>query len=264
MNEEMFSFKEFENVRLKATYNIELGDRIIVPGETIVKFDKIQIAGFNEVSSRVSANGGYGNRARVFWDNTRELRLTFSQGVFSHDQFALLYNSRLLESGGNNFIDITERENLESDEEGKVTLKYTPSHEDLVFVYEAQTCTKITDFSIEENVITISEPFIDLVIDYSYTYTNGARLFKIGKRLINGFVELEGRTRIKDDTTGQVSTGLVVIPHLRLMSDLSIRLGKQASPIVGNFTGVGVPVGLRENTYVSEIYFLSDDIESDL
>lgn len=260
----MFSFKEFENVRLKATYNIELGDRIICPGETIVKFDKIQIAGFNEVSSRISANGGFGNRARVFWDNTRELRLTFSQGVFSYDQFALLYNARLIEAEGGNAFAITERELLESDEEGKVTLKYVPANNDLVFVYNAATGRKITDFSIDENVITITDPYIDLVIDYPYDYSNGVKLFRIGKRLINGFVELEGRTRIKDDTTGQVMTGLIKIPHLRLMSDLSIRLGNQANPIVGTFTGAGIPVGLRENTYVSEFYFLSDDIESDL
>jgi hypothetical protein len=39
------SFKDFESVRLKATYNIEIGDRTIVPGETIAYFDQIQIAG---------------------------------------------------------------------------------------------------------------------------------------------------------------------------------------------------------------------------
>ena len=48
------------------------------------------------------------------------------------------------------------------------------------------------------------------------------------------------------------------------MSDLSIRLGAQATPIVGNFVAEGTPVGSRGNTYVSEFFILGDDIESDL
>ena len=47
------------------------------------------------------------------------------------------------------------------------------------------------------------------------------------------------------------------------MSDLSIRLGAQANPVVGNFKAIGVPVGSRGNSYVSEFYFLSNDIDSD-
>ena len=75
---------------------------------------------------------------------------------------------------------------------------------------------------------------------------------------------LEGRTRIKDDVTGQVVTGIFKVPKLRLMSDLSIRLGPQASPVTGNFRAEGVPVGSKGNSYVSEFFILSDDIESDL
>lgn len=48
------------------------------------------------------------------------------------------------------------------------------------------------------------------------------------------------------------------------MSDLSIRLGTQASPITANFNAVGVPVGSRGDSYVSEFYLLGDDIDSDL
>jgi hypothetical protein len=48
---------------------------------------------------------------------------------------------------------------------------------------------------------------------------------KVGRRLIEGYLRLEGKTRLKDDNTGQVVTGLIVIPRLKLMSDLSMRLG---------------------------------------
>ena len=91
----------------------------------------------------------------------------------------------------------------------------------------------------------------------------GARQIQIGKRLFNGFVELEARTRVKDDITGQIVTGLFKIPKLKLMSDLSIRLGAQATPVVANFSAVGVPVSSRGNSSVAEFYILNNDIDSD-
>ena len=89
-------------------------------------------------------------------------------------------------------------------------------------------------------------------------------MYEIGRKFLNGFVELEGKTRIKDDTDGSVVTGLIRVPRLKLMSDLSITLGTQASPVVANFAAVGVPVGSRETARVCEFFFLSDDIDSDL
>lgn len=264
MEDSMFSFKEFEDVRLKATYNIEIGDRTIVPGETIVKFDKIAIAGLSEIVNRVSARGGYGNRSWVFWETTKEQRISFAQGVFSKEQLALLGNSKLIELKQNQYLSLTEREIVESNENGVVTLKKVPNDLNLVFVYNANTGEKISNFTLNENAITITTSFLDVIVDYTYDYTNGVKLFEIGRKFLNGFVELEGKTRIKDDTNGSVITGLIRVPRLKLMSDLSIMLGTQASPVVANFTAVGVPVGSRETARVCEFFFLSDDIDSDL
>ena len=61
-----------------------------------------------------------------------------------------------------------------------------------------------------------------------------------------------------------ITTGIIKIPKLKLMSGLSIRLGAQANPVVGNFSAVGVPVESRYNSYVMEIDFLNNDIDSDM
>lgn len=53
-----FGFKDFETVRLKATYNMKVGDRTFDPGEPIVTFESVQIARIAEEMTRVSANGG--------------------------------------------------------------------------------------------------------------------------------------------------------------------------------------------------------------
>jgi hypothetical protein len=96
--ENNLGFKDLYDVTLKATYNIEMGDRTINAGEVIAIFDKIQIAQFNEIKSFASANGGLHNGARIFWNDTKELKLSFSQGVFSSSQLSLLTNGKLLKA----------------------------------------------------------------------------------------------------------------------------------------------------------------------
>lgn len=256
---DLFSFKELEPCYLKATYPIEIGDRKIEKGEVLATFDKIQIGTLKEVKEFVTARGGFDNRAHVYWETTKELPLSFSQGVFSKTQLALLMNSKLLEVQKNEPIPILVSEELESNENGEFYLKEVPVR---LFLYEKKSGEKIP-FELDEKRVKIENPYIDVVAQYIYNYMEGASQIQLGKRLLTGFVELEARTRVKDDTTGQVVTGLFKIPKLKLVSDLSIRLGAQATPIVANFSAVGVPVGSKGNSYVGEFYILNNDIDSD-
>lgn len=256
----MFSFKDLEKVSLKATYNIEIGNRKIVPGETIAFFDRIQVATLDEEKAVVAATGGFDNRPHVFWETTKDLSLRFTQGVFSKEHFALLTNARLIEQT-NVPVLITEHEEKESNENGVITLKYAPVN---IFIYNKATGARITEYTLDGTTLTLTTSYLEVLIDYTFNYINSVLNYKIGKQLINGFVELEGRTRVKDDVTGQVVTGIIKIPKLKLLSELSVRLGEQANPVAGNFDAMGIPVGSRGSTYVSEFIMLGDDIESDL
>ena len=64
--------------------------------------------------------------------------------------------------------------------------------------------------------------------------------------------------------TGQVKTGIIKIPKLKLMSDLSIRLGKDAIPLVGKLSAIALPEGGKGSAKVMEIIFLDDDVDSDM
>jgi hypothetical protein len=66
-------------------------------------------------------------------------------------------------------------------------------------------------------------------VDYWYDYKNNFSTFCVGKSLTNGYLSLVGKMRVKDDT-GKVKTGIIKIPKLRLMSDLSMRVGSDAIP----------------------------------
>lgn len=261
MSESMMSFKELYDVHLKLTYPIEVGNRYFDEGETIAHFDKIQIAGLNQIKEVISANGGFDNRAHVFWENTKEIQLSFSQGVFSRLQFALMSNSKLLTTEQGEQVLITKTEEKETDKQGFIELSEVPVEK--VFVYKKETGERISPYLVEKNKLGFTVPFMEVIVTYQYEYGGAAEVVKIGHGLMKGYLELEGKTRVKDDITGQVVTGLIKIPKLKLMSDLSIRLGAQANPVVGNFKAIGVPVGSRGNSYVSEFYFLSNDIDSD-
>ena len=113
------SFKELYEVSLKTTYPIEIGQKLVEEGEIIAKFDKIQIANFSEIKNRATANGGYDARSLVFWEETKELQLSFVQGVFSKSQYALMNNAALFQGQPKEDLLIDKREYLESNESGE-------------------------------------------------------------------------------------------------------------------------------------------------
>lgn len=261
MIQDLGSFKELEQVHLKATQNIEVNGRIFQEGETIALFNKIQIAGLNELKDFVAARGGYDNRGHVFWETTKEVKLTFSQGVFSNIQFGILNNAKMIQLDNDEPLLITKVEELESDEVGNIHTSYEAI--DQIFVYNKATGEKLNWWKVSD-FLKINETFMNVIVKYRYNYTGGASIAKVGQRCLRGFLELEGKTRVKDDTSGLITTGIIKIPKLKLMSGLSMKLGTQANPVVGTFEGIGVPVESRHNSYVVEFDFLNNDIDSDM
>ena len=53
-------------------------------------------------------------------------------------------------------------------------------------------------------------------------------------------------------------------PKLRIMSDLSIRLGNRETPNLFNFNAMGEPVKGRYGSYVCDIQLLDTDIDADI
>jgi hypothetical protein len=107
-------------------------------------------------------------------------------------------------------------------------------------------------------------PYQTVIVDYWYEYINKFSTMVIGRPLTSGYLSLSGKTRVKDEITGQVKTGIINIPKLKLMSDLSMRLGADATPIVGTMDAVAIPVGNRGDKKIMEILFLEEDIDSDM
>lgn len=273
-----FSLKELYSFRLKATYPMKVAGTIIEPGEVIADFDEIQIANFQEVKSHIAARGGKYNEAQVVWNTTKELNIDFAQGVFSKTQLAIMHNSKYLEPVTIPHELIGERENVETNDEGKVWLKFIP-HCD-VYVYDEFTGIKFPrkedatqpfywqwNGGKEIQIIDEQNGLVEgrrLIIDYCFLYKDKTSTLRVGKEFTNGFLWAEGKTKVQDDKTGKIKTGIIRIPKLKLMSDLSIRVGEQANPLVGHFKATAYPTGNQGDKEVMRLIFLEDDIDSDI
>lgn len=257
-----FGLKELYQVIIRATYPIEVSGKTLEPGEIIAAFDKIQIGNVQEIKNSVAARGGWDNRGLVFWDSTREVRISFTQGIFSSTQFALMTNANLIKSQEDTELFLRQRDTVESDETGLISLSKMAL--DPIFVYQVSNGNKLAYEKIDDTTLKIENPFVDVYVDYSYKYENKHQIYTVGQTLTNGFLTLEGRTRVKDDITGQTHTGILYIPRLKLMSDLSMRLGHDAQPQIGRFDATALPTGERNNTAVMKVFFLDDDIDSDI
>lgn len=259
-----FGIKELYDVSLKCVYPIKINGRDYQENEPIIKFDKIQIGNLKENKLRTVASGGFGNSRLILWEETQELNFSLLQGVISKVGLALLSNSSLIQKVEGQEETIPYFEEVESNEEGIIYTKFVPIQDNTLFLYQKDTGEKITDFEIEENKISTKLKFTDFTIDYTFKYKQKSENLLIGHRLLNGYLRLEGKTRVVDDSDGHEKTGIIIIPQIRLMSDLSIQLGRDISmPTVYKFDLVGYPVGERGNKYVGKIIFLDSDIDSD-
>ena len=223
--EQSYGTKGLYSVVLKATYNIE--DLGIEEGEVVASFDDIQIGGLDELHRVISARGGYGNPGLVTWDVTRELNLNFSQGIFSKKQLQILLNSKNGEKENEEGI-ILSKEEKPSIENGKIKLTEQPVGK--VFIYFDDATKPV--------------------------------IIRVGDGSIKGYLSLEGKMRLKDDNDGHTYTGIIKIPKLKLMSGLSMRLGRNATPFVTDFTAVAYPVGGRGAQRVCDFYILPEDIDN--
>lgn len=256
-----FGLKELYEVTIRTTYPIEVSGRTLASGEVIAAFDKIQIANIQEVKNSVAARGGWDNRGLVYWDSTREVRISFTQGIFSKSQLTLMTAAKLVQSVNEPII-LTKRECVESDEDKVITLANEAVSP--IFVYEVSTGEKLTYTVVDSKHLAINTAFTDCIVDYSYQYIKKFKQLIIGQALTTGFLTFTGKTRVKDDITGQTHTGIFYVPKLKLTSDLSMRLGENAQPQIGRFDALAIPTGDRRNTEVMRLTLLEDDIDSDM
>lgn len=252
-----YGIKELYSVALKATFNMELNGTNFEKDEVIMRFDKILIAHVTEDKSSTQARGGVNNPTLIYWDNTRDVQFNCTQGVLSKSGLSILSNSKLVKKTKGEIVSVPIIGEEQEPENGIVKLKHKPNGTG--FIYDKETGEKLYG-GLTEQTYPINRP---IIADYHFNYENGTETLEIGNKLLNGYLRLEGKMRLKDDSDGHDKTALVTIPRIRITSSLIMRLGKNADPTVGDFNFIGYPVGDRGSQKVMSIQILNDDIDSD-
>lgn len=253
--------QELYNVTLKATCNMRTTYKDYITDEVVGRFDSLQVANLTESKKYTSARGGYGNDELVVWDDTQFVSLRFSQGIFSKEQLGIMMNSKLATIQPGEKILIPQFFSGVSDVEHMVELKHEPVGQ--LFIYDTQRNQRVTNYELNGKLLKLPYKFQEIQVDYYSEYDAGATTIVTGEPFVQGFLKLEGRTRLKDDKTGKTVTGLLTIPRLKLKSGLSMQLAQQGSPMVATFYGEGYPMGGRGHKVASTLTILNDDIDSD-
>lgn len=260
--EDNFGIKELYDVSLKATFPFTIGSKEFTENETIIRFNKIQIAPLTERKSRFSSRGGESNVRLIDWEDTTEVDFVLSEGVISKTGLALLSNS-ILEKNSIEKTIIPYSQELESDENGKIVTRYNIINDNTLFVYDKNTGEKIDIIEVKDNTILIASPYVSVIVDYTFLYLNNSESYFIGRRLLDGYLRLDGKIRLRDDEDGHIKTGIIEFPRVKLMSDLNMRLGSNVGPHVYRFNLVGLPFGYRKDKYVCKITILDTELPSE-
>lgn len=273
MFEQNFGHKELSELVLRAKDPMQFGDRYIESGEPVLYFDDITISALNEPNRPVFARGGFGNMPRVVWDNRDDVTFSLTDGVLSNIGMSIVFGANVLYKAKNSTMLIPKREGpLDIQGENYIYLEHWPSLEKKVFIfdYEAESIQKkvygklIRDIPDpfdsnktrpciqvfeDKNCQTPVKNTRSFVIDYYYEYRDEALTYEIMQERFNGLFTLEGKFYSKDENEGNKYLNILYMPKVRVVSNISLRLGERADPLVSTFNVIGLPetIGDKRN-----------------
>ena len=139
-----------------------------------------------------------------------------------------------------------------------------PSKTKYIFCYDVETGQRVRNFKFYNNRVFFERAYRKVLIDYTFTFKGEEiKTIEVGNRLFNNYLRLDAKFNAKNENSGEVSTGIIEIPKLKLSSSLSMRLGKDTNEaVVSDFYFVGYPDEniRREKQKVCSITFLDRDI----
>lgn len=297
--EEWAGIKEIYDVNIRVNQPVIFYGKKYEVNETILNFERAEIAQINEGKRRTVASGGFNNNLLIDWQFDKEVDFGITHGILSSTSLALLSNSVLNKKDK---ISVPYQEKLkmiEEDDKYYITLKYIPNHvqerlglqgnpeneptpmgrkewlplkplppskDKFLFCYDSQTGKKILNFDIVGNRIFFKAFHREIFVDYTFDYTENIVQLSVGNTLFNGFLNLTAKMTVKNYNTGEPSTAILSIPKLKLSSSILLRLGSALdSAAVSDFTFIGYPSEgrMKEDQTVCYFTFLSTELTGD-
>ena len=93
MQDAYFGIKELYEVVLKAKTPMRFGDRTLETGESILYFEKVNMAVLSEKNNVIMARGGWSNMPRVIWEDRSEVQFSLTEGVMNNTSMGILLST---------------------------------------------------------------------------------------------------------------------------------------------------------------------------
>ena len=290
MVDQYFGVKELYDVVLKAKVPMQFGSRRLEEGEPVLYFENINMSLLTERNSPIMARGGWSNMPRVIWEDRSEVTFSLTEGVMSSISMGILLSANMIEKQKNISMAIPIREGpFDLNEDGGFYLKHfpilPPEKKAFIYEYERNVGQKKVygeiDKDISENgkshfdsftgeyipyvIIKKADATKQYIVDYYYEYKDEALIYLIQKERFNGLFTLEGKFYSKDENDGLNYTNLIYMPKVRVVSDISLRLGERADPTTSVFNIIGLPETTDESrNLIMKITRLNQDIDADI
>lgn len=292
----LVGMKEMYDINIRLNQPLEIGGRKYDINETILSFERADIAQVQENKEHKQARGGYNNNMLIDWEIDKEVTFAITHGILSPTTWAVLSNSKLNKKGAKSVSFKEQLTVIEDEDFWYVDLKYIPNHVDgtwglqgnpeneqmpmgrrewlplkplppksdrFLFCYDMETGNRIMKFDICGNRIIFRGEHRKVMVDYTFDYVDDILQLDIGNRLINGFLNLTAKVTAKDFFTGEPRTAIIEIPKLKIVSSLSMKLGTSYNePIINDFYFIGYPQeGQRaEMNSVCRFTFLNSEL----
>lgn len=125
--DEWSGIKELFDVNLRLNAPLQIGEKKYDINETILSFEKAELAQFNEHKSTKQARGGYLNQPWINWESDKDAQFAITNGVLTPTSWAILSNSKLIAPRQKSIGYIENCKVIEEDNYFFVDLKYLPN-----------------------------------------------------------------------------------------------------------------------------------------
>lgn len=268
MQDNYFGTKELYEVVLKANTPMDFGMRKIEVGEPVLYFENISMAQLNEQNRPIMARGGWGNMPHVIWEDRSEMTFSLTEGVMNSVSMGILMSAKVLGESGDGNVYVPKVEGPFELMGGGFDLTEEPAVSKRMFCFEFayDVPQKKVAFEVNGKHITVPEGdnTKEYIFDYYYRYGKEALVYLIEKERFNGTFSLEGKFYTKDENEGLNRTNIIFMPKVRIVSDISLRLGERADPTTSIFNIIAMPEKTEESkSMLMKITRLGEDIDGD-
>lgn len=268
MADQYFGTKELYQLTLRANEDFKFGSRLVEEGEPILYFRRAQMTNLYEGQSVKMARGGWGNMPKVIWEDKDELTFTITEGVMNNVSFGFLLGAKVTEGGTESTLAIPRLEGpFTLDENNNYFLDHVINTSKPFFMYEFKNdCIqrKVSPMIIGDQMLYLpdAEPDQTFVMDYYYSYGEPTLSYVIDQSRFNNDFCLEGKFYTKDENEGENITNILVMPRVRVVSNINLHLGERSDPTTSVFRLIAMPSETEISSYeLMRITRLGKDVD---